>query len=167
MTSCWQNHYMSEHDFDDEGTGLAEYDPGQLSQGDTLIDRGVADPLDEGVVPPDKWSVAQGYGNTPEEIRRGETLDMRIAQEQPEEDPNRLRGAWNPNKESRQVGTKRAGRLVATDEGFREDTDAESVARDVGISGGAASAEEAAMHIINEADLKDPGEDEPDEKDES
>jgi hypothetical protein len=36
--------------------------------------------------------------------------------------------------------------------GFGEDTESELVAIDVGISGGAASAEEAAVHIIdNEA----------------
>jgi hypothetical protein len=43
----------------------------------------------------------------------------------------------------------RPGRLVAPDMGFGEDTEAELVAEDVGISGGAASAEEAAIHIID------------------
>ncbi|HME79479.1 MAG TPA: DUF5709 domain-containing protein, partial [Mycobacterium sp.] len=46
----------------------------------------------------------------------------------------------------------RAGRLVAPDRGFGEDTEAELVAEDVGISGGAASAEEAAIHIIDDGD---------------
>ena len=44
-----------------------------------------------------------------------------------------------------------------------EDTEAQSVAADVGISGGAASAEEAAVHIISEEDLENPGDDEDDE----
>jgi len=44
----------------------------------------------------------------------------------------------------------RAGRLVAPDQGFGEDAEAELVAEDVGISGGAASAEEAAVHIIDD-----------------
>jgi hypothetical protein len=44
----------------------------------------------------------------------------------------------------------RAGRLVAPDWGFGEDTEAELVAEDAGISGGAASAEEAAVHIIED-----------------
>ena len=46
----------------------------------------------------------------------------------------------------------RAGRLVAPDEGFGEDVEAELVAEDVGIDGGAASAEEAAIHIIDYGD---------------
>ena len=52
--------------------------------------------------------------------------------------------------ESREVGRVRAGRLVAPDWGFGEDTEAELVAEDAGISGGAASAEEAAVHIIED-----------------
>jgi Family of unknown function (DUF5709) len=42
----------------------------------------------------------------------------------------------------------RAGRLVAPDEGTSEDFEKDEVAEDVGIAGGAASAEEAAMHIV-------------------
>src|SRR5690606_35948324 len=34
--------------------------------GDSLVDnRGLREPLDEGYSPPEKWSAAQGYGNTP------------------------------------------------------------------------------------------------------
>ena len=39
---------------------------------------------------------------------------------------------------------------MAPDWGFGEDAQAELVAEDVGISGGAASAEEAAVHIIED-----------------
>ena len=49
-----------------------------------------------------------------------------------------------------EVGRARAGRLVAPDQGFGEDVDADLVADDVGIDGGAASAEEAAVHIIDD-----------------
>jgi hypothetical protein len=42
----------------------------------------------------------------------------------------------------------RAGRLVAPDEGIGPDYDTDAIASDVGIDGGAASAEEAAMHIV-------------------
>ena len=58
----------------------------QLSQTqpyDSLDDRGVEDRLDEGIVPPQKWSPGQGFGNTAAEQREGETLDQRIAQEEP------------------------------------------------------------------------------------
>ncbi len=42
----------------------------------------------------------------------------------------------------------RAGRLVAQDEGAHPDTEADLVAQDAGIDGGAASAEEAAVHVV-------------------
>ena len=55
-----------------------------------------------------------------------------------------------PRQQRGEVGRARAGRLVAPDWGFGEDAEAELVAEDVGISGGAASAEEAAVHIIED-----------------
>ncbi|BBY25038.1 hypothetical protein MSTO_52430 [Mycobacterium stomatepiae] len=39
---------------------------------------------------------------------------------------------------------------MATNQGSGEDAEAELVAEDVGICGGAASAEEAAVHIIDD-----------------
>jgi hypothetical protein len=135
----------------DENTELA-----QLSAADSLIDRGVADPLDEGYIAPDHWSPAQGFGNTAAEMAGNETIEQRMTQEEPEPDPNAPEVHWNAANEPRQVGSKRAGRLVAAGGGIDvEDTEAESVASDVGISGGAASAEEAAMHIIEGDDDSD------------
>lgn len=124
----------------------------QLQQEETLLDRGVSDVLDEGYVAPDGWSVAQGFGNTPEEAREGEPLDLKLAAEQPETVKDET--PWNPDPaEKREVGGRRAGRLVAVGAGIGvEDTEPESLAEDVGIDGGAASAEEAAMHIIEETD---------------
>ena len=46
----------------------------------------------------------------------------------------------------------RAGRLVAEDEGAHPDDEEELVARDVGIDGGAAGAEEAAIHVVEDDD---------------
>ena len=55
-----------------------------------------------------------------------------------------------------EAGAARAGRLVAPDEGVHTDTTKESVADDVGIDGGAAGAEEAAMHVVeDETELPD------------
>jgi hypothetical protein len=128
----------------------------QLQADETLLDRGVEDVLDEGYVTGENWSAAQGFGNTPAEARQGETLEMRIGQEQPEE-VSRLEGPWNPDpSEAREVGTVRAGRLVDANGGVPGlDTEAESIGHDVGIDGGAASAEEAAMHIIDDYDDDD------------
>lgn len=134
---------MSENAYEDQS---GEDNLEQLQQADTLIDRGVDDVLDEGYIAPDTWSPAQGFGNTPAEMRQGENLDMRVKQEQPEaEAPDD--SPWNPEGESREVGSVRAGRLVDTGE-----RDHDSVAHSVGIAGGAASAEEAAMHVITPED---------------
>ncbi|MEA5118700.1 MAG: DUF5709 domain-containing protein [Propionicimonas sp.] len=124
----------------------------QLQPEGTLLDRGVVDVLDEGYVTPERWSPAMGFGNTPAEMRQGETLEQRIGQEWVE--PPRLDGPWNPDpNEPREVGHHRAGRLVDANHGYEgEDAEAESVGHDVGIDGGAASAEEAAVHIIDDLD---------------
>jgi hypothetical protein len=121
--------------------------------GDSLVDsRGLTEPLDEGYSPPEKWSAAEGYGNTPYEEETGETLDQRIAQEEPEPDPyeqaaNETEGEVG---EVGEVGDRRAGRLVDEDEGLGPDEEQDLVADDVGIDGAGASAEEAAVHVIDE-----------------
>lgn len=150
---------MSENAFNDESVDSSEQ-LDQLSQSDSLIDRGLDDVLDEGYTAPENWSPAQGFGNTAAEMKQGETIEQRIAQEVPESDPKKLKGPWNPSGESREVGSKRAGRLVDAAGGIAEvDVEAEAVATDVGIDGAGASAEEAAMHIISEEDLADQGDD--------
>ena len=129
------------------------------STGDSLTDsdRGLADPLDEGYSPPEKWSAGQGYGNTPLEESLGESLDQRIAQEEPEPDPYVAAETEDLDADvdspEAVVGDERAGRLVAPDEGAHTDVEKDLVATDVGIDGAAAGAEEAAMHVISEDDL--------------
>ncbi|MCD4534025.1 DUF5709 domain-containing protein [Nocardioides sp. cx-169] len=124
-------------------------------EGDSLVDdRGLVEPLDEGYSPPEKWSAAQGYGNTPLEESLGETLDQRVAQEVPEPDPYEqaeLEGSdLDRDATDETIGEARAGRLVAPDEGVHEDREPAAVAEDVGIDGAGAAAEEAAMHIVDE-----------------
>lgn len=125
----------------------------QLQGDETLINRGVDDVLDEGYIAPDHWSPAEGYGNTPAEMLRGETLDQRVAQEEPEREPDDA--SWNPDHEQREVGSRRAGRLVDGNHGYagRHDEQTESIAEEVGLAGGAASAEEAAMYVIDEDEI--------------
>lgn len=121
------------------------------STGDSLVDddRGLVDPLDEGYSPPEKWSAGEGFGNTPYEEALGETLDQRLAQEEPEPDPYEV-AQLDIDDVGGEVGDMRAGRLVADDEGLMPDTETNMVATDVGIDGAAAGAEEAAMHVIPE-----------------
>lgn len=118
-------------------------DETQLQAEDTLDYHGVADVLDEGIVTREGWSTGQGFGNTPAEEHQGETLEQRIAQEEPDTDPEH--DDWSDDVlDDDQVGDARSGRLVASDEGD------DRFVTDVGIDGAGASAEEAAMHVIDE-----------------
>ena len=129
----------------------------QISKEDSLLDRGVDDLLDEGYVTPEHWSAAQGFGNTVAEMARGETLDQRVAQEEPDSEPSDPDVDWNPDGEPREVGDRRAGRLVDANGGFGdEDTEQELVGSDAGIDAGAASAEEAAVHVIEPGESEEP-----------
>jgi hypothetical protein len=124
-------------------------DPNQQPLEDTLLDRGVDDILDEGYSPPERQPASHRVGTTANEQRVGETWEQRLAQE--EQDPSDVVGeehdeAW----EGDLSGSDRAGRLVAPDEGAHEDEEKDLYAADVGVDGGAASAEEAAMHVIED-----------------
>ncbi len=121
-------------------------DEDQLQSSDTLDDRGVSDLLDEGYSPPENWSAGEGFGTTAAEALQGETFEQRLAQEEPDIDPYAESAEYVDGPE---VGGVRAGRLVAPDEGAHPDLEEELIATDVGIDGGAASAEEAAIHVVD------------------
>jgi hypothetical protein len=129
--------------------GYSVDDEDQLQQEDSLDDRNVDDKLDEGYTAPEKWSPAEGYGNTQLEEELGETLEQRLRQEEPEPDPYQ-QAAEETENVGGEVGDERAGRLVAEDQGTAPDEEADLVAEDVGIDGAAASAEEAAVHVVAE-----------------
>jgi hypothetical protein len=159
----------------------------QVENERSLIDRpGVTDPVDEGYSPPEKWSAAEGFGNTAAEMAEGESLDQRLAQEVPDQDEpaDHVQAALEDvtpasshetqvvgddpatddfddldssiddmvvgdgNLGDGEVGDVRAGRLVDPDQGTGEDVDKDMVGSDVGIDNAAASAEEAAVHIV-------------------
>jgi hypothetical protein len=126
-----------------------------------MVDRGVDDALDEGYSPPENYRGVTAFGTTPAEARQGESLDERLRQEVPDQRYDdggpQTRTAVDPDPrwseagefyDGDQVGDARAGRLVAPDEGAGRDGEDEAYGEDVGIDGGAASAEEAAVHII-------------------
>jgi hypothetical protein len=129
----------------------------QLQPEDTLVDRGVDDVLDEGYSPPERPYGGGFSASTPE------SLDQLLAEEEP--DPAmQIYDPFDKDEQQRsdeaerdtefpqrnEVGGLRAGRLVAPDQGFGEDVEADLLAEDVGIDGGAASAEEAAVHVIGD-----------------
>lgn len=135
----------------------------QLQPEDTLEHGGVADVLDEGYSPPER----------PWNARDDESLDERLADEVPDpwnttdpaapERPDRdvddatgeyLGDAPGTDGELRddEVGDTRAGRLTIDDASFDGSDGGEKdlVAGDAGIDGAGASAEEAAVHVVEE-----------------
>jgi hypothetical protein len=137
---------MSSPENPEESAGLySTDDDDQLSQEDTLIDRGVDDILDEGYSPPEKWK----------EPRDDETLDELLSEEEPDpamqlDDEDSCADVSEAFSGEDEVGDRRAGRLVAPDEGVNVDDESDLLATDVGIDGSAASAEEAAVHVIDD-----------------
>ena len=145
-------------------------DEDQLQAEDTLEGDDLEDVLDRGYSPNDRPQGVTAHGTTAYEESIDETIEERIRQEVP--DPNSAYVA--PDNESgldnervggddpdsidaeddwlgdNEVGDQRAGRLVADDEGAHDDDEKQAWASDVGIDGAGASAEEAAMHIVDE-----------------
>ncbi|MEV7403184.1 DUF5709 domain-containing protein [Streptomyces sp. NPDC091267] len=117
---------------------------------DTLDNRRLTDALDEGYTPPERPWAVEDRGTTASEQHSGETLDSRLARELPEAaDPDgdgvgdKSDGDGEPW--DAEVGTVRAGRLTRELDLDEPDSMA---GEDVGVDGAAASAEEAAMHVI-------------------
>ena len=121
----------------------------QRQADETLVDRGVSDVLDEGYTTPERWSAAEGFGNTPSEMHQGEGHERKLAAELPDVPSDHTEWRDDP-EEPREVGNRRAGRLVDANHGYGgKHAESDTIAEDVGIDGGAACAEEAAMHIID------------------
>ena len=136
---------------------------------DTLSGAPGDDPLDRGVAPPERWSAGVRYGTTAGEQESGESLDQLLAEEEPDDTLDALEDEDDDEDDDElddeDAGDEdvdglllddgpdpRAGRLVAEDEGAHPDEEEDLVASDVGIDGGAATAEEAAMHVVEEDD---------------
>ena len=128
---------MSESDDLYVGTvvGNSQEDPSETLTGDNT-----EDPLDAGYNPPDRPNNSW-RGETADESSEGESLDDKLAEEEPEVGEADLEGAYTE---------ERAGRLVAPDEGAHADEESDEIATDVGRAGYAATAEEAAMHVSDE-----------------
>jgi hypothetical protein len=128
-------------------------DDGVLEPSDSLDgDDLTADVLDTGVDAGEGYRGANRFGTTAEEERQGESLDQLLAEEEPEP---AVDDEWTDEDSPRDddhTSDPRSGRLVAPDEGAHGDEESDAVASDVGIDGGAAGAEEAAVHLLEEDD---------------
>ena len=142
---------MSETPIEPDDTGFEESENlDQMQPEDTLVDRGVDDVLDEGYSPAENWGPGEGFGSTPDEAVQGENLEQRLTQEVPDADPYADEEAQAPVDD--EVGDARSGRLVDPGGGSGEDVEKDLVGDDVGIDGAAASAEEAAVHVVPDDD---------------
>jgi hypothetical protein len=167
---------MSESIF--ERDDYEQNDDGITSPEDELGDGPLDSMLEQGYSPPERPLALDEFGTTLAEERQGESLEQRLAQEEP--DPNMdvdlvegepavrageggdvpddidVGGGEVPDDafsdgflDDGEVGDARAGRLVEPDQGAMTDFEKDLVASDVGIDGAGASAEEAAMHVVD------------------
>jgi Family of unknown function (DUF5709) len=160
----WECQIMTDGIYDPSDDGIDRDDATDLDQefGSDDVDA----VIDTSYSPPDRQPQNTRFGTTLAEEQQGESFDQRYAQELP--DPNlasdlTLEDSDQDGDEVDQVdedtldeddiaygevGSDRAGRLVAPDEGAHEDREKDLIGEDVGIDGGGASAEEAAVHVI-------------------
>jgi len=145
-----------------ESDDLGDYE--NLDASDTLDGAPGDDPLDQGLIAPQHWPAGARFGTTAEEQEEGESLDQQLDEEEPDiwTDDRRDLG-WDENATDEDVSRlqdadgpdPRAGRLVGADDDAHLLGADDLVARDAGIAGGAASAEEAAVHSVDESELPD------------
>jgi len=144
----------SEHEVDPAGPeDRSDAAQAQLPPEDTLLRHGEPDPLDEGWSPPD-FPRAGLYDETPLDEELGETIDRELHEEEPETWEDDAQGtqdeedAYDVRHDLYPDGADpRAGRLAADPDAL-DGRGNDVFADDEGISGGGASAEEAAVHVV-------------------
>jgi hypothetical protein len=132
---------------------------------DTLAGEPGDDPLDAGIITPQHWTAGMRFGTTAQEQQDGESLDQMLSAEEPDIGDDTEDYEDDESADDEDAGDEdadglllddgpdpRAGRLVAEDEGIGPDAEPDLVARDAGIDGGASTAEESALHIVDEDD---------------
>jgi hypothetical protein len=120
---------------------------GLLESEDVLEDDGYGEVLDRGYSPRDTPVVGDDYADG---------LDARLAREVPDgaaddegdDGVGDLAGGEGELRDD-EVGDDRAGRLAGDDDGY-DDDEPELYAEDEGVDGAAASAEEAAVHVVRD-----------------
>lgn len=133
------------------------------SANDTLSGDPGEEPVDRGVAPPSHWTAGMRYALEGEE--NSESMDELLSEQEPDVLDELDEEPWDENATGEEV------RRLERDEGSEPralpvapvadtddisdtlvDSEGAQVARDVGIDGGAASAEEAAVHVVSDAD---------------
>ena len=124
---------MAQRDYEQQPEAPDLADAVQDDTAETLVGPPGADPLDAGYIPPDRPYGLDDPAVTAAGQRQGESLDDRLRREQPEQTF---------------VDTDRSGRIAIVDAGAGGQTPDGIEGIDEGIDGGAASAEEAAVHRV-------------------
>jgi uncharacterized protein DUF5709 len=164
---------------DPAADGIPEYADDDSTAYDDVDSPRAADGRDPYPLPRDRDegpAAIDEYGTTPEEQRRGEPLDLRLAREEPDVSPDAFGDDLADDPDAPTDGRladdlpvdpaldspvslydrpdpglppdRPVGRLVAPDEGAHPDAEPDEIATDVGSAGGGASAEELAMHPV-------------------
>ncbi|MGX7679755.1 DUF5709 domain-containing protein [Jatrophihabitans sp. DSM 45814] len=148
-------------DNDDSLYGDSVYEAGvedadDFDPAEQLTGEDPEEPFDTGYSPPEYRPAATRYGTTDLEEFEGESLEQRLAEEEPDievegddTDASLDSDTTLDSDDADVEADPRAGRLVAPDEGAHDDLEKDEVAFDVGRAGNAASAEEAAVHVID------------------
>ncbi len=129
-------------------------DDGVLDDADSLTSDDMrGDPLDDAIEAGDRYSAGEGEGNTEAEARRGETLDQRLAEDEPDMSTDSEGETVSdldsdPNADPDEA----AGRLVADDEGVGPNGTAQAAATVAADDNSGRSAEEAAMYIRSDGE---------------
>jgi uncharacterized protein DUF5709 len=138
---------------EDEPAGF--YEPELLPPDESLDDDELGTDVDEGYSPVERALGVSAWGITAREQGAHEDLEHRLAREEPDiSDANDGDGIGDTSDTDGeliddQVGDVRSGRLVLADiDAF--DSSSDYLARDVGIDGAGASAEEAAVHVVSD-----------------
>jgi hypothetical protein len=124
---------------DPAADGVPEYADDESTAFDDVDSAREADGPDPAPLPADREDgplALDEFGTTAEEQRTGESLDARLAREQPDVPET---GAADE-----------VGHLVRPDLGLGGDDVAEEYATEMGFAGGGESAEEQAMHLVDE-----------------
>lgn len=147
------------------GDNEEQEDAAPLDLEDALQEDDYDDVLDTGYSPPERPLGVDRTGTTAAEQRRGESLDEHLAEEVPDvgadtgadggPDTGAADGIGDaPGTDGEpldpEAGGPRSGRLTDPDQGNAMTTDDDLQAESVGIDGGAATAEEAAVHVVED-----------------
>ncbi len=148
---------MAEREYEEQPEAPDLGASAQLETSESLVGPPGKDALDAGYVPPDRPFGLDDEENTAAAMREPETLDDRLRRERPDVGADVAAAEPAPAEGElvdRVAGDERSGRLAPAADTAIAGTGSDRVestdAVDVGISGGAASAEEAAVHELDE-----------------